>query len=452
MSFTLEAFLFLFLPLTLIIYRFIKDKYKNAFLLLASVIFYMWGSFKTVFVLIAYIAVNYLLARLVDKNKKKIFVVLAVIFNVGLLFVFKYLNVPMMPLGISFISFTAISYVVDIYTEKSHFSRNPLNTALYISFFPKVSMGPIARYSEMEDALEARECKEDSDGRNEDFAEGIIKFIFGLAKKVIIAGAMAQLADKLYALAPKNCAVSISWIASIAYTLQIYFDFSGYSDMAIGLSGMFGFRLKENFNYPYAASSITDFWRRWHISLSSWFKDYVYIPLGGSRRSKWRTYFNLAVVWILTGLWHGTTLNFVLWGIWYLILLYIEKPFVKKLSSDAPKTVRALYRVFVLLCVNIGWILFRLPDLDLAMFHIKNLFGLNGQPVITEFTGTLIKDIWGIGLIAIIACMPISEWIRKYDKTKWYRIGRIALAAVLFILSLSYVSHSSYNPFIYSNF
>ena len=446
MNFTLEVFLLLFLPLTLITYRLIKDKNKNLFLLIASVVFYMWQSPASAVVLLICLVANYLFAKAVDKSKKKTPVVLAVIFNVGLLFVFKYFKLPITPIGISFITFTAIAYVVDIYTGKSHFSRNPVNTALYLAFFPKISMGPITRYSQMEEKLD------DPGSDTTDMAEGIIRFVIGLAKKVIIANAMAQRADSLYALAPQNCAGAISWIASISYSLQIYFDFSGYSDMAIGLARMFGFKLKENFNYPYAASSVTDFWKRWHISLSTWFRDYIYIPLGGSRCKKARMYFNLAVVWILTGIWHGTTFNFVLWGLWYLILLYIEKPFVKKLAEASNIPLKVLYRIFVLLCVNIGWILFRVSDLKLALFHVKNLFGLNGQPFFTEFVSNVLKDIGGIGIIAIIACLPISKWLSVYKDRRWYQIGRIAFTALLFVLSLSYLAHTSYNPFVYLAF
>jgi len=472
MVFSSTIFLFVFLPVVVACYYLINPKYRNILLLIASLGFYAWGEIKYISILFLSIFANYIFGLLVDKfrekkNIVKLIMTVMVIFNVFLLYVFKYLNFTIqninsllntdialravvLPIGISFFTFKAISYVVDVYKNKGAVQKNILNVALYISFFPQLLAGPIGRYETMEIEIE---------GRKESwtlFTEGVARFIIGLGKKVIIANSLVVVADRSFAITEYgSLSVALAWLGAICYTLQIFFDFSGYSDMAIGLGKMFGFNFPENFNYPYVSSSVSDFWRRWHISLSQWFRDYVYIPLGGSRVSKGRMLFNLFVVWMLTGFWHGSSWNFVFWGLFYFVLLTFEK-MLKIQEKLKNQFLKISYRIFTLLCIVFGWVLFRATGLKSAVKYMLSMFGLNNNALSDVKTVYIFQDYLILLIIAIIACIPIAKWLVlkiKNEKTLIIYEGlRVIALLVLLIICISYCVNGSYNPFIYFNF
>ena len=398
------------------------------------------------------------------------------IFNIGILFTFKYLNFTIfsldnmvgakitqtafvLPIGISFFTFHAMSYVIDISRGSANAQKNLLDTALYISLFPALVAGPIIRYNTVADQLRNRNVS------IEDFSEGLRRFIIGFAKKLIIANTVAACADQAFSTNTDgnyNISVLLIWLGAICYTMQIYFDFSGYSDMAIGLGRMFGFRLAENFNYPYISKSITEFWRRWHISLSSWFRDYVYIPLGGSRvDSRLRLVFNLFVTWMLTGIWHGANWTFIVWGFCYFFLLTFEK------LAGIPQRVVNLsvlgifYRIFTILCFVFGWVIFRASDLTHAITYLKAMVGkgfIGGHTVWSDVEAQyLLSEYAIILLIAVLIATPVPKMIfeRIFNDKKTKAailIIKNGLYIVLFFLALSFMASSEYNPFIYFNF
>lgn len=383
MVFSSTAFLFLFLPLTILGYYnpFLKSRnFRNRFLLFMSIVFYALGEPVFVFLMLLSIFVGWLAARkletAVDVKKRKRILVLAVFFHVGLLFIFKYLTFTMqqlglllhkdfsmislaLPIGISFFTFQLLSYLFDVYRGRAKAQKSVLNVGLYIALFPQLIAGPIVRYEWIE-----KEIMERRENWN-DFADGMMRFIYGLAKKVLIANYVAQLADNIF-LFDGASTVATAWLGALAYTLQIYFDFSAYSDMAIGLGMMFGFHFPENFNYPYISRSATEFWRRWHMTLGNWFRDYVYIPLGGNRVPKSRWVLNLFIVWALTGIWHGANWTFLTWGLFYFVLLLVERltGFAEKLS--------VLSHLYALAAIMIGWVIFRSPDLAFAANYIAS--------------------------------------------------------------------------------
>lgn len=345
MVFSSLVFLFVFLPVILILYYISSNKYKNYLLLIASLFFYAWGEPTYVLIMILSIIVNYICGLLVEENKKTIIkkfgLILAIVFNILMLGVFKYsgflvsninnilnINLPLpkiaLPLGISFFTFQAMSYVIDVYKKDAKVQRSILNLSLYISLFPQLVAGPIVRYQTIADQIDYREHNISK------FGEGVNRFIIGLSKKVILSNSLGMLADAVFNTSVEDLTIISSWLGIIAYSLQIFFDFSGYSDMAIGLGKMFGFEFLENFNYPYISQSASEFWRRWHISLGSWFRDYVYFPLGGSRKGTLRTYINLFIVWFLTGFWHGASWTFIAWGLYFGVLIGMEKAFLEK--------------------------------------------------------------------------------------------------------------------------
>lgn len=473
MSFTSSIFLLLFFPIAVLGYYFINPRLKNYFLLAMSLVFYSWGEPKFIVVMLISVLINYLLALAINFGKKKqisglskFALVISIIWNVSLIFIYKYLNFAIMnfnnifgaelalknialPIGISFFTFQAMSYVIDVYRGNGQVLKNPLNVALYLTFFPQLVAGPIVRYETV--ASEIKQRHENID----DFTYGIKRFVIGLSKKLLISNQVAVVADAAFNSSGKNT-VLFAWVGAIAYSLQIYFDFSGYSDMAIGLGRMFGFHFNENFNNPYCSSSVSDFWRRWHISLGTWFRDYVYFPLGGSRvNSKYRLLFNLFVTWTLTGVWHGANWTFILWGLMYFVLLSFEKitGVTKKLKTTWQK---ALYRAFTLLCVIFGWVLFRSDNVNLAMSYFSDMFGISGNGLsasLEDFSGKLISIV-----LAIALCLPI------YDKIKElvYKNSRAELAVkyliqpigciILLIMGVSCALLSDYDPFIYFNF
>ena len=474
MVFSSTIFLFFFLPITLIGYYLINPKLRNIFLLLVSIFFYAWGEPKFVFIMMFSIFINYIFGLMVDKYREfkkiaKIFITLMVIFNICIFFIFKYLNftiknlnnlfgsgIPqtniLLPIGISFFTFQAMSYVFDVYQNNGKVQKNPLNVALYVMLFPQLIAGPIVRYETVSIAINSR--KETLD----DFCEGVKRFIMGLGKKVILSNSLAIIADKAFSYSDlSQLSIGMAWLGALAYSLQILFDFSGYSDMAIGLGKMFGFHFDENFNYPYIAKSISEFWRRWHISLSTWFRDYVYFPLGGSRvEKKSRLVFNLFVVWLLTGIWHGASWNFVIWGLFYFVILVFEKltGIPNGFKSMVP---RQLYRIFTLLCILFGWVIFRANSLGYSVGYMKSMFGLNGNPLLDNMSSFLLQENYVVIIISIVLCLPIAKKIKILCDT--YVVTNAIVAVLtpalyigLFIISISYILNSSYNPFIYFNF
>jgi len=470
MLFSSTSFLCFFLPLVLFIYYVFLRKnvwLKNMFLLVVSLFFYAWGEPKFVLVMVLSIVCNYFFGLLVAKDRRKLWIVLMLIFNIGLLFVFKYLmftiyninilaganfTVPsiVLPIGISFFTFHSISYVMDIYRGKVEVQKNLFYVGLYISFFPQLIAGPIVRYNTIADQITNR--KENF----EDFSYGVCRFILGLAKKVLIANNIALVADKAFNTPSGELSTAMAWLGLVAYTLQIYFDFSGYSDMAIGMGRMFGFHFLENFNYPYIAKSISEFWRRWHISLGSWFRDYVYFPLGGSRvKSNGRLVFNLFVVWGLTGFWHGANWSFICWGLLYFVFITIEK-----LSNFEKRSTNLswLKHIYVLFLVMMGWVLFRAADFTTASNYFQTLFHLNNNNLVSDMAILNFRENVFYYIAGIIFSMPVVAWIGEKFKdktsslTKTYQIIRPVIYFALFFLALSFIVKDAYNPFIYFNF
>lgn len=463
MVFSSFNFLFVFLPALLVVYYLIPKRLRsvrNGVLLAFSLFFYACGGPKFLPLILASIGVNWLGGLLAAPGKKhaRLFLVLTMAVNLALLGWFKYamfaaenlaaLGLPIavpeivLPIGISFFTFQGMSYVIDVYRGDAPVMKNPLYVALYIALFPQLVAGPIVRYTTVAEEIR---CRRES---VEEFAAGAQRFIFGLAKKLILANGVGELADMVFSMAPAELSAATAWLGAIAYTGQIYFDFSAYSDMAIGLGRMLGFHFLENFNYPYIAKSITDFWRRWHMSLSSWFRDYVYIPLGGNRRGIARQIINLLVVWGLTGFWHGAEWNFLLWGLYFALLLIGERFVWKNLLDHAPA---ALRHVYTMLLVIFSWVLFRAEgaeyalDYLAAMFRFDNLFDGQALYCLAQYGWVL--------LISIFAALPIRPVLEKRlagrPIARWApRLGALALFAVCYLCLVT----STFNPFIYFRF
>lgn len=461
MLFSSLVFLFIFLPSVIFFYYISPKRLRNLVLLCFSLAFYAYGEPKYIFIMLLSIFINYVLGLLVDKYREdkivKFILALTVILNLSIIGYYKYsnflienintifnLNVNLlnivMPIGISFFTFQGLSYVIDIYRKDGKVQKNPLNVALYISLFPQLIAGPIVRYETVADDLENRVETLDK------FSLGIERFILGLSKKVLISNTLGLVADEIFSLQLSDVSVVLSWIGITAYTIQIYFDFSGYSDMAIGLGKMFGFEFLENFNYPYISRSITDFWRRWHISLGTWFRDYLYIPLGGNRVSSIKFLRNILVVWFLTGLWHGSSWNFIAWGMYYGLILLIEKFFLGKYIEKLPKAFQHLYTMIL---VMFGWVLFRSESLSFGVDYIKTMLNLNGNQFVSKTAIYYLMEYKVAFLIAIITSMPIYPWFNKRFNIRY--IKPIFLMALLTI-SLTYLITSTFNPFIYFRF
>lgn len=473
MLFSSIIFIFYFLPVVLILYfgaSFSKGL-QNVILILVSLFFYAWGEIKFVFLMILLIIINYVISLLIDKyrNKEiisKVILIAGCLFNLGLLFVFKYMefiitninkvggikiSIPKLslPIGISFFIFKAISYIVDVYKNEAKAEKNPMYVGLYISFFPEMLAGPISRYNSIAEQIKNRRHS------IEKFSVGCCRFITGLSKKLLISNSMSVIVDRIFEMNTNmNIPASLAWIGSIAYTFQIFFDFSGYSDMAIGLGLMFGFKFEENFNYPYISKSITEFWRRWHITLSSWFKSYVYFPLGGSRVSnKDKLIRNLMIVWVLTGVWHGAEWTFVMWGFLNFIFIAVEK-LLSFEKMDIDYRIKHIYALFV---INLGWVLFRSKDLIQAGKYIGNMFGLKQNGFWSPYTFMFIKENFIFFIAAIIFSTPIARKTNKLiaDKAPGYFIFEILypfIIIALFLICISYMIKGNYNPFIYFKF
>lgn len=465
MLFSSLTFLFVFLPVVLFFYWIVRPQLRNAVLLLSSIFFYAWGEPRYVLVMLATILINYFGALAVDKYRtKKIYAVsVTIVCDLLFLFYFKYfdffisnineafhsnfglLNI-LMPIGISFYTFQSISYVVDVYRDEVPVQKNLYKLALYISLFPQLVAGPIVKYHDVAEQIENRQVDYEA------IVSGIKRFIVGLSKKVLIANTMGAIADNIFSKSVDELSVAVSWLGTVTYSLQIFFDFSGYSDMAIGLGLMFGFKFKENFNYPYISKSITEFWRRWHISLSTWFKEYVYIPLGGNRISQKRTYINIAIVFLLTGFWHGANWTFMLWGVWHGLFNIIEKA-TGIFKDSGVRWKEGVKHVYALLVVLFGWVLFRADNITYAWAYIRNMIGFYDSSSYLMFNSYVtIFDLF-ILVLAIVFSTPIaSNFLNISSENFWKNKFQNVSLIILFVISVSFLVASTYNPFIYFRF
>lgn len=473
MLFTSIIFLSVFLPIVFITYFLTPKKYKNITLFVCSLCFYIWGEKDLVFLLLFTIILNFISGIIISKGYRKTGLVLSLIFSLGSLFYFKYatfaytnivellecLNISsnithtipqiLLPLGISFYTFQVISYTIDVYRGHIKACTSFLNFSTYVLLFPHLIAGPIVRYANIEKQLIHKDIS------IQRIAEGIERFILGLAKKMFIANNCAIIADTIFNVSPEYSSPAVLWVAAIAYTFQIYFDFSAYSDMAIGLARVFGIDFHENFNYPYISSSIKEFWRRWHISLSSWFRDYVYIPLGGNRISNVRTYINLFVVFLATGLWHGASWNFIFWGLWHGSFLVFERIGFDKVLDKLYKPLRYVYTFII---VIIGWVFFRVEDFTTGIEVIKRMFLIDTQTINTVyyFDNFLTLKNCLLFLVATLLCFPIFLIIRKtifIEQRNQLMIPiYYTLVIILLVGCISMLAIGTYNPFIYFRF
>lgn len=468
MLFSSIVFLFTFLPAVMILYYLLPVRFRNVILLLASLVFYAWGEPVYLFLMLLSILFNYfsglVIARnLQDKRAAKRSLVFNLIINLAVLGFFKYegfvldtLNgiLPVhisyhalpLPIGISFYTFQILSYIIDVYRGNVKVQTNLPNFALYVTMFPQLIAGPIVQYADVDEQLASREVSRTK------FGEGSMYFIRGLAKKVLLANTSGMIFTEVSGLAKGNIAVMTAWLGAFAYMFQIYFDFSGYSDMAIGLGKMFGFEFNMNFNYPYVSKSITEFWRRWHISLSSWFRDYVYIPLGGNRVSKIKHIRNLLIVWFLTGLWHGAAWNFVAWGLYYGVILIIEKYLLSPVLDRLPDIVRHIYSIVL---VVIGWVLFFSSSFGQAADYIRVMFGAGAHGFADRESMYLLTSNLILWLILIFGSTPLVHF--RYEhmlRTKKWNTTIInsVVYAALFIVCIAYLVTETYNPFLYFRF
>ncbi len=464
MVFSSLTFLFAYLPIVLILYFTVPIHWRNPVLLAVSLFFYGWGEPIYILLMLFSIVMNYLCGIGIskylskDKEKAKKILILCIVINVGLLAFFKYTDFlignlnslglsikPLglsLPIGISFYTFQAMSYPIDLYRGQTDVQKSLINFGTYVTMFPQLIAGPIVRYSDVAKQLEYRTVDSDR------FYFGIRRFMVGLCKKLLLANTAGQVWESISALTTVQQSAATAWIGIICYAFQIYFDFSGYSDMAIGLGKMLGFDFLENFNYPYIAQSITDFWRRWHMSLSFWFRDYVYIPLGGNRRGMKRQIMNILIVWLLTGLWHGASWNFVIWGLIYGFILIIEKLFLLKKLEKTPSFIRHLYTLFIIL---IAWVFFAFTDLSKAISYIGFLFGSAG--LIDSLTVYYLRNNFFLMIVCIIACTPsftkaFNAFMSKDRRTYLYPL--LILAAL--IICTAFTVDASYNPFLYFRF
>ena len=464
MLFSSIPFLYYFLPCVLILYLIAPKKLKNSVLLISSLFFYWWGEPRYVVLMVIDIVLGYVCGLLIErfrgKAASKVFLVLSVVISVGLLGYFKYadfmignfnavtgLSVPLLkialPVGISFYTFQLLSYTIDVYRGNVPAQKNPITLATYVALFPQLIAGPIVRYSDVEHQLKNRTHS------FEYVSIGIRRFIIGLSKKVLIADAMYALCDMFRASGDKS--VLFYWLYALAFCMFVYFDFSGYSDMAIGLGKIFGFDFLENFNYPFISKSASEFWRRWHMSLGSWFRDYVYIPMGGNRVGKYRLILNLLVVWMLTGLWHGAAWNFVIWGLYFGILLMIEKRFLTKfLSKNA-----VVAHIYTLFLVIISFVIFNAESMRGIFADIGGLFGAGGIPFISKETVYCLKDYGFLLVIGVVGATPLVKNIalKLREKTEnVMNVLEIVFLAVLLIMVTAYFVDGSFSPFLYFRF
>ena len=464
MVFSSIIFIFTFLPIILGIYYICPKKFRNFILLIGSLVFYAWGEPVYIFLMIFTTIFNYLMALCINVRKekeKKTFLIITIVVDLLILGYFKYYGFLIeiinsvfslsikytklsLPIGISFYTFQTLSYVIDVYLKKVKVQKNLIDFGAYITMFPQLVAGPIVKYSDIEKQLKNRNEGFDN------FGIGVEKFLIGLGKKVLLANNIGMLWDAIQVQNLRDMSVLTAWLGAIAYTMQIYFDFSGYSDMAIGLGRMFGFIFTKNFDYPYISKSVTEFWRRWHISLSTWFKEYVYIPLGGNRKGVLKQCRNLLIVWSLTGLWHGASYNFIVWGLYYGILLMFEKFIFKGILNKLPSIIRSIYTMII---VNVGWVIFAAPNLSWAIKYIKILFLVGGNKFIDGSFKYYLSNNFILLIILILASTPLLRNIFKsIKKSKGGYTIAIILQYAVFILSIAYLLNASYNPFLYFRF
>ena len=471
MLFTSPLFLFLFLPIVLLCFYFVPKQLKNIVLLSASVLFYTWGEEFLVLLMLSSTLIDYSCGLVIDSGRKKLGLFISIIANLSFLACFKYADFAFdnfhlllsklgwtesvfkdlpgiaLPLGISFYTFQTMSYTIDVYRGEFKANRNSIEFARYVTMFPQLVAGPIVRYVDIQKQLTNRSLSWDK------FSDGIQRFIIGLAKKVILANTFAAVSDEIFGFAPYDISTGVAWLGIVTYSLHIFFDFSGYSDMAIGLGKMFGFDFLENFNYPYISKSIREFWRRWHISLSSWFRDYVYIPLGGSKNGKYNTYLNLGIVFFVTGFWHGASWNFIVWGMFHGLFIIFERLGGGKLLSKTGP----FQHVYTLLVVMIGWVFFKVETLNDAFLYLRQMFIPVSKPnILGDVNYFLSMELVIVLIIGIIISIPTFGYLKR--KLHIYRNKSIAIFAyftlliLMFHISISYIAVDSYNPFIYFRF
>lgn len=441
MVFSSIVFIFYFLPLVLLFYYLFPNKFKNLTLFIFSLLFYSWGEPIYIFLMLFSCLSDYIHSIIIDKYRStissKIALISSISINIGILIFFKYLpfNLPL-PIGISFYTFQTMSYSIDVYRGNVPVQKNFLTLATYVTLFPQLVAGPIVRYIDIEKELDFRVHNLDI------FYQGVYRFIVGLSKKVLLANNLGIIWNNIKISPIHDLSLFTSWLGIICFTLQIYFDFSGYSDMAIGLGKMFGFAFPENFNFPYISKSITEFWRRWHISLGSWFRDYVYIPLGGNRCSKHRWFFNIFVVWFLTGIWHGASFNFILWGLYFGIILVLEKLFILNLLNKLPNLLKHFYTLFIII---LGFVLFEFNSLSSISSYLKSML-FNSNLIDSSFIYYFVPNI-ALLLISIISCTPIIKYLLEK-----YNLFRFVFLILGLISSTSFLVDSSFNPFLYFRF
>ncbi len=466
MLFSSMTFVFLFLPIVCLIYLLAKKELHNAILLAASILFYAWGEPRYLAIMILTILANYVGAIALDKHKKykKPILLATIAVDLSFLLYFKYFNFfidninsifamdisfleVIMPIGISFYTFQAMSYLIDVYKGDAKVQKDIYKLALYISLFPQLVAGPIVKYRDVDEQIDHRTVTFDK------VSYGVKRFIIGLAKKMLLANTLGAVADEIFGLPVAQASPQLAWVGAIFYSLQLFYDFSGYSDMAIGLGLIFGFKFLENFNYPYISKSITEFWRRWHISLSTWFKEYLYIPLGGNRKGSVRTYVNLFLVFLATGFWHGASWNFIFWGLWHGVFIIFEKMtgWHKESKSRIISGAQHIYTIFVFV---IGWVMFRAENMSYATDYIKNMFGLVKEHTAVNDVSYYLNNAEMLALIAGILCaMPVFNKILyvKYEHKVLRTLINIWLF-ILFVVSSATIAASTYNPFIYFRF
>lgn len=457
MVFSSIMFLTRFLPLVLIVYFLVpgcmKNTWRNLVLFMFSLAFYAWGEPVYIWLMIFSTVVDYVNGGLAGyfvardkRNTAKVFVGLSVVINLTLLAVFKYAGKFVLPIGISFYTFQSMSYTIDVYRGKAKAEKNPINFGAYISLFPQLIAGPIVRFSDIATQLRERTIN------LERIRYGMLRFVCGLGKKVLLANQAGEIFQTIANYKVSQMTTVSAWLGILAFMFQIYFDFSGYSDMAIGLMAVFGFEIPENFKYPYEAKSITEFWRRWHISLGNWFKEYVYIPLGGSRKGNARTFLNIFIVWFLTGLWHGATINFTLWGLYFCFFLIMEKTWLLKLLDKIP---RVFSHIYALVVVYFGWLLFAWEDIHGHRVYMKAMLGIAGAGVVNKESLYLLVSNALLMVIMAIGCTSLPKYLAK-KVTKKDGVGASlcmsVYVAVILLLSIAYLVNGTYNPFLYFRF
>lgn len=457
MVFSSIMFLTRFLPLVLIVYflvpGYMKNTWRNLVLFMFSLAFYAWGEPVYIWLMIFSTAVDYVNGGLAGyfvardkRNTAKVFVGLSVVINLTLLAVFKYVGKFVLPIGISFYTFQSMSYTIDVYRGKAKAEKNPINFGAYISLFPQLIAGPIVRFSDIATQLRERTIN------LERIRYGVLRFVCGLGKKVLLANQAGEVFQTIANYKVSQMTTVSAWLGILAFMFQIYFDFSGYSDMAIGLMAVFGFEIPENFKHPYEAKSITEFWRRWHISLGNWFKEYVYIPLGGSRKGNARTFLNIFIVWFLTGLWHGATINFTLWGLYFCFFLIMEKTWLLKLLDKIP---RVFSHIYALVVIYFGWLLFAWEDIHGHRVYMKAMLGMAGAEVVNKESLYLLVSNALLMVIMAIGCTSLPKYLAK-KVTKKDGIGASlcmsVYVAVILLLSIAYLVNGTYNPFLYFRF